>query len=104
MRYKPTLLDVVLVIIPIVLSGCFSANSEDVKAFLRPDETDVTADTYILQPPQCDHGPVLDGARDAGQRVLFIGGADTRDPSGRQYLTRVRRRCHGRRQDTTSGC
>ncbi len=51
MRYKPTLLHVVLVIIPIVLSGCFSANPEDVKAFLRPDEADVTADTYILQPP-----------------------------------------------------
>jgi protein involved in polysaccharide export with SLBB domain len=40
-----------LVIIPIVLSGCFSANPEDVKAFLRPDQADVTADTYILQPP-----------------------------------------------------
>ncbi len=51
MRYKPTLLHVVLVIIPIVLSGCFSANPEDVKAFLRPDEADVTADTYVLQPP-----------------------------------------------------
>ncbi len=51
MRYKPTLLHVVLVIIPIVLSGCFSANPEDVKAFLRPDQADVTADTYILQPP-----------------------------------------------------
>ncbi len=51
MRYKPTLLHVVLVIVPIVLSGCFSANPEDVKAFLRPDEADVTSDTYILQPP-----------------------------------------------------
>ncbi len=51
MRYKPTLLHVVLFIIPIVLSGCFSANSEDVKAFLRPDQADVTADTYILHPP-----------------------------------------------------
>ncbi len=51
MRYKPTLLHVVLAIIPIVLSGCFSANPEDVKAFLRPDQADVTADTYILQPP-----------------------------------------------------
>ncbi len=51
MRHKPTLLQVVLVIIPIVLSGCFSAKSEDVQAFLRPDQADVTADMYILHPP-----------------------------------------------------
>ncbi len=51
MRHKPTLLHVVLVIIPIVLSGCFSANAGDVQAFLRPDQADVTADMYILYPP-----------------------------------------------------
>ena len=51
MRYKPTLLHVVLVITPIMLSGCFSTTPGDIKAFLRPDQADVTADTYILQPP-----------------------------------------------------
>ncbi len=51
MRYKPTLLHVVLVIIPIVLSGCFSTTPGDLEAFLRPDQADVTADMYILQPP-----------------------------------------------------
>ncbi len=51
MRYKPTLLHVVLMTIPIVLSGCSSPSPGDIKAFLRPDEADVTSDTYILQPP-----------------------------------------------------
>ena len=40
-----------LVLFTIVLSGCFSANPEDVKAFLRPDQAQITGDDYILQPP-----------------------------------------------------
>ncbi|MBN1818725.1 MAG: polysaccharide biosynthesis/export family protein [Sedimentisphaerales bacterium] len=31
--------------------GCFPANPEDINAFLKPNEAVVTADTYILQPP-----------------------------------------------------
>ncbi len=34
-----------------VLTGCFSSNPRDIQAFLKPRQTDVTADKYILQPP-----------------------------------------------------
>ncbi len=51
MKVKPLYLLVMLSTISIGLAGCFSANPEDVKAFLRPDQADVTEDTYILQPP-----------------------------------------------------
>lgn len=33
------------------ISGCFSSNTEDLEAFLLPQEADVTMDDYILQPP-----------------------------------------------------
>ncbi|MBN1124251.1 MAG: polysaccharide biosynthesis/export family protein [Sedimentisphaerales bacterium] len=33
------------------VSGCFSSNPEDINVFLKPNEAVVTADTYILQPP-----------------------------------------------------
>lgn len=51
MKVKPLYLLVVLSAISIGLAGCFSANPEDVKAFLRPDQADVMEDTYVLQPP-----------------------------------------------------
>lgn len=35
----------------ILLSGCFSSNPEDLNAFLKPTQADVTMDDYILQPP-----------------------------------------------------
>jgi protein involved in polysaccharide export with SLBB domain len=33
------------------LTGCFSSHPKDIEAFLKPHETQVTADKYILQPP-----------------------------------------------------
>lgn len=48
MRYS---LFVSFLILSIGLSGCFSSNPEDIKAFSRPYEKDVTADDYILMPP-----------------------------------------------------
>ncbi len=51
MRCKPIYFHVLLALISVGLSGCFSANPEDVKAFLRPDQADVTMDTYLLHPP-----------------------------------------------------
>lgn len=33
------------------LTGCFSSNPEDIIAFSKPYEVDVTSDEYILQPP-----------------------------------------------------
>lgn len=43
---------VVLVITgTVVFCGCFSAKKEDLNAFLKPDQADVTAQNYIIQPP-----------------------------------------------------
>lgn len=33
------------------ITGCFSSNPQDIQAFLKPYQTDVTAEKYILQPP-----------------------------------------------------
>jgi polysaccharide export outer membrane protein len=35
----------------LILSGCFSAQLEDIEAFARPWQTDVTMQDYIIQPP-----------------------------------------------------
>ncbi len=41
-----------LVLLPFCLiAGCFSSNPEDIRAFVKPYEVDVTAENYILQPP-----------------------------------------------------
>ncbi|MCJ7730096.1 MAG: polysaccharide biosynthesis/export family protein [Sedimentisphaerales bacterium] len=37
--------------IALVSTGCFSSNPRDIQAFLKPRQADVTADKYILQPP-----------------------------------------------------
>lgn len=34
-----------------LIAGCFSSNPEDIQAFVKPYEVDVTAKNYILQPP-----------------------------------------------------
>jgi polysaccharide export outer membrane protein len=34
-----------------LLSGCFSSNPEDIQAWVKPYEVNVTADRYIVQPP-----------------------------------------------------
>ncbi len=41
----------VLVGLSVLLGGCFSSNTADLDAFLKPMEADVTMDEYILQPP-----------------------------------------------------
>jgi len=33
------------------LAGCYSSNPEDIQAFVKPYEVDVTSEDYILQPP-----------------------------------------------------
>jgi polysaccharide export outer membrane protein len=38
-------------VLAVTLAGCFSANPEDLKAFTKPQDAQVTADSYILQPP-----------------------------------------------------
>lgn len=51
MRYTANLSVVVLLMLLVGLSGCFSSNPEDIEAFLRPAEKDVTSDDYIMMPP-----------------------------------------------------
>ncbi len=51
MRYRIIIVHAVLLTISIIMAGCFSAKPEDLQAFLKPDQADVTLDTYILQPP-----------------------------------------------------
>lgn len=51
MNFKAVFRCTLLVLFTVVLSGCFSARPEDVKAFLRSDQAQITGDDYILQPP-----------------------------------------------------
>lgn len=51
MAYTRVVIRVIMTLITISLTGCFSSQPEDIEAFLRPQQVNVTADTYILQPP-----------------------------------------------------
>jgi protein involved in polysaccharide export with SLBB domain len=51
MRYHVFLLQVFLLVSLLAVSGCFSSNPEDIMAFVKPMQTDVTAEDYVLQPP-----------------------------------------------------
>jgi len=49
----------------ISLTGCFSSHPKNIEAFLRPDKVDVTAENYVLQPPDqiavhCSEVPEID--------------------------------------------
>jgi len=41
----------ILLLVVTGLTGCYSANPKDIQAFLKPYEVNVTAENYILQPP-----------------------------------------------------
>jgi protein involved in polysaccharide export with SLBB domain len=41
----------ILVLTAVGLAGCFSSNPKDIEAFLKPFQVDVTAASYVLQPP-----------------------------------------------------
>jgi polysaccharide export outer membrane protein len=52
--------------ITISLSGCFSSYPAAIEAYLRPDKVDVTAERYVLQPPDqivvnCSEVPEIHG-------------------------------------------
>jgi len=51
MTYKRLIVGVFLSLIMISLAGCFSSHREDIEAFQKPDEVNVTTESYILQPP-----------------------------------------------------
>ncbi len=51
MKYAEIIITVVLFSATIGLTGCFSSRAEDIEAFLKPYEVDVTTQSYTLQPP-----------------------------------------------------
>ncbi len=62
--YRQLVLSLLLSIFLLGIAGCFSSRPEDIEAFLKPDQVNVTADKYILHPPdvievQCSRVPEL---------------------------------------------
>lgn len=51
MRYAREIMVVILSLITIGLTGCFSSRAKDIEAFIKPHEVEVTAERYTLQPP-----------------------------------------------------
>jgi protein involved in polysaccharide export with SLBB domain len=51
MRYQQIFVGLFLLTLVVGLAGCFSAKPDDIQAFLKPGEAQVTADDYLLQPP-----------------------------------------------------
>lgn len=49
-RRKPLGLIVILFLVSLI-AGCFHSNPEDIRAFVKPYEVDVTSDNYVFQPP-----------------------------------------------------
>ena len=59
---------VVCLLILLCLAGCFSSRPEDIEAFFKPYQVQVTADKYVLQPPDeieihCARVPEIHGQR-----------------------------------------
>ena len=51
MRYRTLLLQAGLLVLIVGLSGCFSSNPKDIEAFVKPAQVIITAENYVLQPP-----------------------------------------------------
>lgn len=56
----------ILSLLTISLTGCFSSNPKDIKAFLMPNQYDVSSRDYILHPPDeiqihCSEATQIDG-------------------------------------------
>ena len=51
MRRQTIFLQIALLIFPVSIGGCFSSDPRDIEAFVKPSNVNVTADGYILQPP-----------------------------------------------------
>jgi polysaccharide export outer membrane protein len=49
--YSRPIAFVILLLTTISLTGCFSSNPEDIRVFTKPYEADITAENYILEPP-----------------------------------------------------
>jgi polysaccharide export outer membrane protein len=49
--YARTVKVMILLLIVISITGCFSSRPADIEAFIKPRQVDVTAESYVLQPP-----------------------------------------------------
>ncbi len=68
MKYTWIISVVILTLIMISQTGCYSSHPKDIEAFLMPDKVDVTAEDYVLQPPdevevRCSRVPEIDQQR-----------------------------------------
>jgi len=65
MKCSQAVIWTILSLLTVSLTGCFSSNPKDVKAFLMPSNVDVSAKNYILHPPDeieihCSKVPEID--------------------------------------------
>ena len=51
MKYAQVIRVVILPLITFSLTSCFSSHPKNIEAFLKPPMVDVTAESYVLQPP-----------------------------------------------------
>ena len=68
MKYSWIISVAILTLIMISQTGCYSSHPKDIEAFLMPDKVDVTAEDYVLQPPdevevRCSRVPEIDQQR-----------------------------------------
>lgn len=66
MKYPKALILTILSLLTVSLSGCFSSNPKDIKAFLMPHQYDVSENNYVLHPPDeveihCSAAEQIDG-------------------------------------------
>ena len=66
--YKRMILTVILLLICMSLTGCFSSNPKNIKYFKMPSDVNTSTDTYVLQPPDeieilCSKVPIINEQR-----------------------------------------
>jgi polysaccharide biosynthesis/export protein len=66
--YKRLILTIILILISLSISGCFSSHPKDIKYFKMPYEVNTSSTTYILQPPDeiqifCSKVPIINEQR-----------------------------------------
>ena len=66
--YKRLILTIILALISLGLSGCFSSYPKDIKYFKMPYKVNTSTDTYVLQPPDeieilCSKVPIINEQR-----------------------------------------
>ena len=68
MKWSKVILQSLVLVFVAFLAGCFSSNPQDIAAFVHPEQVDVNADNYIMQPPDeievyCTKAPEIHAQR-----------------------------------------